>query len=256
MLRAITHKVSSRIADCELTFIDRASIDLEKAERQHALYSAALEKLGVAITRLSENDSYPDACFVEDTAVVVDELAVMCSMGVASRRGETPLIERELSRHREIARVSLPATIEGGDVLRVGKKVFVGRSTRTNDQGIAELARLLSPLGYTVVPVLTKQSLHLKSVCTAIDDQTLIVNPNWIGLDPFGGFNLVHTPADEPWAGNVVRVGNSVCVQAGFPRTVETVKRAAERVEVVDTSELGKAEGALTCLSIIFDAAV
>ncbi len=256
MLRAITHKVSSRIGECELTFIDRASIDLEKAERQHALYCAVLEKLGVAITRLSENESYPDACFVEDTAVVVDELAIICSMGVASRRGETALIARELSRHREIAHISLPATIEGGDVLRAGKKVFVGQSTRTNNQGIAELARTLNPLGYDVVPVLTKRSLHLKSVCTAIDDETLIVNPNWIELDPFRGFNLVHTPADEPWAGNVVRVGNAVCVQAGFPKTVETVKRVAERVEVIDTSELGKAEGALTCLSIIFETAV
>lgn len=256
MLRAITHNVSSKIGDCELTFIDRAPIDLEKAARQHANYCALLEKLGVAIARLSENGSYPDACFVEDTAVVVDEVAIICSMGVASRRGETALIERELSRHRETARVLLPATIEGGDVLRVGKKVFVGLSTRTNDRGVDVLARVLTPLGYDVVPVLTKRSLHLKSVCTAIDDETLIVNPNWVGLDPFQGFNLVHTPADEPWAGNVLRVGKAVCVQEGFPKTVEMVGRVAERVEVIDTSELGKAEGALTCLSIIFESAV
>lgn len=253
MLRAITHKVSPRIAECEVTFVDRSPIDLQLAVRQHDHYCEVLKKLGVTVSELSENESYPDSCFVEDTAIVVDELAVMCSMGVSSRRGETRLIERELSQYRDIAHISLPATIEGGDVLRIGKKILIGQSSRTNLEGIAELARILEPDGYHLVHVPTKGSLHLKSACTAIDEETLFVNPDWIELDALKGFNLLYTPASEPWSANVLRVGPTVCVQAGFPRAVELIEDVAERVEIIDISELRKAEAGLTCSSIIFE---
>jgi dimethylargininase len=256
MLRALTHKVSPSIAECQLTFVDRLPIDLQLAARQHDDYCAVLRKLGVIVTELSENESYPDACFVEDTAIVVEELAIICSMGVASRRGETKLIERKLSKYREIARISLPATIEGGDVMRVGKKVFVGQSSRTNPQGIEELARILEPSGYSVVPVKTKGSLHLKSACTAINDETLFVNRDWVEMDAFRGFKLLYTPADESWSANLLRVGDTVCLQAGFPRALELIERVAERVEVVDLSELRKAEAGLTCSSILFESAI
>ena len=256
MLRALTHKVSSRIAECEVTFVDRLPIDLPRAARQHDDYCEALRGLGVIVEELSENESYPDACFVEDTAIVVDELAIICSMGVASRRGETMLIERELSKYRDIAHISLPATIEGGDVLRIGKKIFIGRSSRTNLEGIEGLTRILEPYGYRVVPVQTKGSLHLKSACTAIDEETLFVNPEWVELDAFRGFKLAYTPAEEPWSANILRVGTSVCVQAGFPRALELLERMAERVEVIDISELRKAEAGLTCSSIIFESAI
>ncbi|HEU4391673.1 MAG TPA: arginine deiminase family protein, partial [Blastocatellia bacterium] len=188
----------------------------------------------------------------EDTAVVVDEVAVMCSPGVASRRGETRLIEDELSKYRQVMSISLPATIEGGDVLRIGKSIFVGDSTRTNSGGIEELAKILEPFGYRIIPVKTRGSLHLKSACTAIDDETLFVNPAWIALVPLKGFKLVITPPEEPESANVLRVGDAVCVQAGFPRAAELIRNFAERVEVIDTSELRKAEAGLTCSSIIF----
>jgi dimethylargininase len=193
---------------------------------------------------------------VEDTAIVVEELAIICSMGVSSRRGETRLIARELSRYREIAHISLPATIEGGDVLRIGKKIFVGQSGRTNLEGIEELARILEPCGYRVVPVQTKGSLHLKSACTAIDEETLFVNPEWVELGAFRGFKLVYTPAEEPWSANILRVGAAVCVQAGFPGAVELIARVAGRIEIIDISELRKAEAGLTCSSIIFESAI
>jgi dimethylargininase len=253
MLRALVHKVSPRIAECEVTFVNRLPIDLQLAAGEHEDYCAALERLGVIVKRLNGNESYPDACFVEDTAIVLDELAIICSMGVPSRRGETQLIERELSKYREIAHISLPATIEGGDVLRMGKKVFVGQSSRTNLQGVEELARILEPDGYSVVPVRAQGSLHLKSACTAIDEETLFVNPAWVELDALRGFNLIHTPPDEPWSANLLRVGTTVCVQAGFPRALELIERVAERVEVIDISELRKAEAGLTCSSIIFE---
>jgi dimethylargininase len=256
MLRGLTHKVSSHLAACEVTFVDRSPIDLRLAAAQHEDYCAALERLGVTLSRLSENEPYPDSCFVEDTAIVVDELAIICSMGAPSRRGETGLIERELAKYREIARISLPATIEGGDVLRTGKKIFVGQSTRTNPQGITELVRILGPYGYDVVPVKTKGSLHFKSACTAINEETLFVNPAWVELEPLGGFELLATPDDEPWSANLLRVGETVCVQAGFPRALELIERVAGRVLVIDISELRKAEAGLTCSSIIFESVV
>jgi dimethylargininase len=253
MLRAITHKVSPNISRCELTFVDRTPIDFGLATRQHDEYCDTLERLGVRVTELTENESYPDCCFVEDTAIVVDELAVICSMGAPSRRGETKLIERELSKYRETVRIALPATIDGGDVLTIGKKVFVGQSSRTNAEGLKELTRILNPLSYTVTPVATKASLHFKSACTALDDETLFVNPNWIESDQLGGFRLIHTPPDEPASANVLRVGKTVCVQAGFPRAAELIAQVADRVEVIDTSELRKAEAGLTCSSIVFE---
>jgi dimethylargininase len=255
MLRALTHKVSPRIAECALTFIDRSPIDFQLAVRQHEDYCAALSRLGVIVTELSGNESYPDACFVEDTAIVVDELAVICSMGVASRRGETKLIERELSRYREIAHIALPATIEGGDVLQTGKKILVGQSSRTNLQGIAELGRILEPFGYQVIPVQTKGSLHFKSACTAINDETLFVNPDWIELDALKEFHQIYTPTEEPWSANILRFGETICVQAGFPIAAALVKRVADNVEILDISELRKAEAGLTCSSILFESA-
>lgn len=255
MLRAIAHKVSPQIAECELTFLDRSPIDLELAARQHDAYCSLLRELGVTVELLSGNEPYPDSCFVEDTAVVVSELAVICCPGVPSRRPETELIERELAKYRETARISLPATIEGGDVLRIGKKMFVGQSRRTNSKGIQELWRIMEPYGYSVTPVKIKDSLHLKSACTSIDDETLFLNPEWVDLTPFKEFNLVYTPPEEPWSANLLRVGEAVCIQAGFPAAAELIERLARRVEIVDTSELRKAEAGLTCSSIIFESA-
>ncbi|HJQ67802.1 MAG TPA: arginine deiminase family protein [Blastocatellia bacterium] len=247
--------MSPRINECELTFVDRSRIDLQLATRQHEAYCATLEKLGVTVETLSANEQYPDACFVEDTAIVADEIAIICCPGVASRRAETELIERELAKHKKTARISLPATLDGGDVLRMGERFFVGQSRRTNSVGIDELARIVKPYGYGVTAVKTKGSLHLKSACTAIDDETLFVNPEWIDLAPLEGFNLVHTPPEEPWSANVLRVGETVCVQAGFPRAAELIRRLARGVEIIDTSELRKAEAGLTCSSIIFESA-
>jgi dimethylargininase len=253
MLRALTHKVSSRIADCELTFLERSAIDAEKAALQHEEYNELLRRLGVAVTSMSENDSWPDACFVEDTAVVVDELGVICSMGVPSRREETNLIASELSKYRDLTYITLPATLEGGDVLRIGRKVFVGQSSRTNTEGIRELSRILTPAGYEVVPVTTRGRLHLKSACTAIDDETIFVNPEWVDIEPLKGWRLLTTLTQEPDAANVLRIGTTVCVQAAFPRSAELINDVVPRVEMIDLSELRKAEAGLTCCSIIFE---
>jgi dimethylargininase len=256
MLRAITHKVSPRIGECELSFVERTPIDYELATSQHDEYEATLSRLGVEVTSLTENAAYPDSCFVEDTAIVCDRLAVICSMGVESRRREALLIARELEKYLELAWISLPATIEGGDVLLAGRRVLAGCSRRTNVEGIRELQRLVSDAGFDVVPVQTTGSLHLKSACTALDDETLFANPDWIDVEPLKDFRLIRTPSEEPGAANVLRVGNAICVQANFPRTVDLVQRVVDQVEVVDMSELRKAEAGLTCSSIIFESEI
>jgi dimethylargininase len=253
MLRALTHRVSSRITDCELTFVERTPIDLELARRQHADYEVLLTRLGVMVKTLAENNEYPDACFVEDTAIVIDELAVICSMGVSSRRGETPLIAKELSNYRKLNHISLPATIEGGDVLRVGKQILVGESKRTNTAGIRALSDIVTPVGYKVIAVPTKAGLHFKSGCTAIDEETLFVNPDWIDTEGLKGFKLLLTPSEEPASANLLKVGKTVCLQSEFPRAIDLIQSVVERVETVDMSELRKAEAGLTCSSIIFE---
>lgn len=141
MLVGFTRAVSPKFASCEVTYIERVPINYELAVQQHDRYCEVLRKCGVVVKQLSAL-SYPDSCFVEDTAIVIDELAIITSMGSASRRGETVAIEPELAKYREIVQIQLPATIEGGDVLQVGKKLFVGLSSRTNAEGIKELARI------------------------------------------------------------------------------------------------------------------
>ncbi|MGE3724414.1 MAG: dimethylarginine dimethylaminohydrolase family protein [Candidatus Sericytochromatia bacterium] len=251
-LRALTHIVSPQIAQCELTFVGRSAIDLALAERQHRHYCETLVSLGVEVITLSGNVAFADACFVEDTAIVAGQSALITSMGVASRRGETPLIAEALGKYLELSRVELPATLEGGDVLRVGTTFFAGLSSRTNAAGIQALKAWAEPLGYRVVPVATEASLHLKSACTAIDDQTLLLNPEWLDSSVFKGLKIIPVAPEEPAAANVLRVEQHLCVQTGFPRTAEKLQALGKSVVWMDTSELSKAEGALTCLSILF----
>lgn len=253
MLRALTHQVSPQINDCELTFQSREPIDVALAAQQHADYCSLLKKLGVEVQILSGNLAFPDACFVEDTAIIVDPLAIICSLGVASRRGETPLIAQALAPFLELVELQLPATVDGGDVLQIAKTLFVGASRRTNPAGIKALADLLHPLGYQVIPVETHGSLHLKSGCTAIDDETILINPRVIDPAPFQGLRQILLPPEEAAAANLLRVGETVVVQAHFPRTLEKVAQVAPKVETLSTSELAKAEGALTCLSLLFN---
>ncbi len=257
MLRALTHVISPRLSDCELTFIKREPIDWQLAESQHQAYCQMLRRLGLRVDRLTQNSQYPDACFVEDTAVVLDEIAILCCPGAPSRRPETALIAQALAPWRQVKTLRLPATLDGGDVLLVGKTLLVGESTRTNQLGIQALAELTAPFGYRVVMLKPQGSLHLKSVCTALDDQTLIVIPGCLeqgSLEKLNQekFKLIETALNEDAAANVLRVGEMLCVQAGCPETLAQIQKLGYRTEVIDTRELAKAEGALTCLSLIF----
>lgn len=253
MLFGITHVVSPNIGDCALTFIDREPLDWRLSIQQHGAYSDLLRKCGVIVEELTGNEVSPDCCFVEDTAIVVDELAVITSMGTHLRRRETPLIKQALSRYRETIEIKLPALIDGGDVLRMGRNVFVGQSSRTNEEGADALRQALEPFGYKVTTVLVKNCLHLKTACSALDDQTLIVNKKWVETDHFKNFKQVATPDSEPWSANVLRIGETLCLASGFPRTLDLVSQEFGNIEILDISEFQKAEAGLTCLSLIFE---
>ena len=177
---ALTRAISPRLADCELTHLDRTPINVERAEAQHREYEATLRALGCEVRRVDPAPDHADSVFIEDTAVVFDEIAVITRPGAESRRAETAAVERVLGPLRPIARITSPGTIDGGDVLVLGRRVFAGRTSRTNDDGIEQLRAVLAPHGYTVEAVAVTGCLHLKTAVTAIDDETVLVNPSWV----------------------------------------------------------------------------
>lgn len=252
MLVALTHVVSPHIERCELNFIKRSPINYDRAVKQHEKYCTLLRDCGLRVIELTANSTYPDSTFIEDTAAVVDEIAVMASMGVESRCGEVPGVESVLATYREIAHIQLPATLEGGDVLQVGKKIFTGITPRTNAAGVNSLKTILEPLAYQVIPVAVKDCLHLKSACTAIDDETLLVNPHWLDLEPLRDFRTISVSEEEPRAANSLRINNALFMHAGFSKTIQKVQELGFLVKAIDISELLKAEAGMTCSSIIF----
>jgi dimethylargininase len=253
MLTAITRSVSPAIAACELTFRPRQPIDFAKAEEQHRQYQQLLARLGARVISLPAEPDLPDSVFVEDPALVLDEVAVLLPMGAASRRAERPSIERALTPFRPIKKIDLPATMEGGDVLRIGRTLFVGLSSRTNQQGVRHLATLVSRYGYEVKAVPVTGCLHLKSACTYLGRNTILGNRSRIGAEMFREFAWLEVPAAEPRAGNTLTIGEKVILPASFPHTRELVERHGFPVVTLDISELQKAEAGLTCSSLIFE---
>ncbi len=252
MIVALTREPARALDACELKYREREPIDAVAAAAQHRGYCAALEACGARVVTLPAVDELPDSVFVEDTAIVLDEVAVLTRPGVESRRGEVSLIEPEVARLRSVVRVEPPATLEGGDVLRLGRTLYAGLSPRTNAEGVAELRRLVAPHGYEVVAVEPRGCLHLKTGCSALDEETVLVNPDWVDAAISRGRAVLAVDASEPWAANVLSVGGPVCVSAAFPRTAEMLARRGYDVRTVEVSEFAKAEGALTCMSLLF----
>lgn len=235
--------------ECIRTHAAHEDIDLSRARTQHEAYRRALALAGAEVRTLDANADHADAVFIEDNAIVLDELAVITSMGAESRRHETRAVEAALAPLRRIARIELPATIEGGDVVRVDKTVFVGRTGRTNDAGIAALRALVEPHGYGVVPVEVRDCLHLKTACTALPDGALLVNPQWV--PGFRAPEIVHVAPEEPHAANVVSVEGHAIMSSAYPRTAAIVAKHARNVITVDLSEFAKGDGCATCLSLL-----
>ncbi len=252
---AFTRPVSPRIGECELTHLERRPISVDRAAQQHHSYERAIAEAGFEIIRLPELQDHADSVFVEDTAILLGEHAVITRPGAATRRGEADSTADSLAGHFQVHRMRR-GQLDGGDVLRIGRTLYVGQSRRTDCSGIVELATLAAPLGFDVVAVPHDQCLHLKTGATFAghDDEgrpTLLINPDWIDPAPFEGVNLLPSHPSEPFAANALRIGDRLLYPAAYPRTAERLRALGFDVEEIDVSELEKAEAGLTCMSLI-----
>jgi dimethylargininase len=258
---ALTRPVGSEIAGCELTFLDRSPIDPARARAQHEAYEHALDVAGWRVCRVPAAPAHPDGVFVEDAVVVLDGVAVLTRPGAASRRGEVASVEaalRDLAPGLEIRRIAAPGTLDGGDVLPIGQTLWVGVGRRTNAEGARQLASAAEAGGYRVRSVAVEGCLHLKTAVTAAADDLLVANPAWIDPGVFTGCEVVAVHPDEPFAANVLRLGDHVLMAAGSPHTRDRLDarlpaRGASTVEVA-MDELAKAEAGVTCCSVLVGA--
>jgi dimethylargininase len=248
---AVTRKVSSGMMRCELTHLKRTVIDVALAREQHVAYEQALRNLGYRIESLPEEPELPDSVFVEDTAVVLDEVAVITRPGAASRRAETPSIAAVLGKYRELVRIESPGTLDGGDVLRIGRTLVVGLSSRSNAVGVEQLGTLLQPFGYRVLGATVRGCLHLKSAVTLVAEETLLINSRHADREEFMGLRFIEVDEAEPLGANALMVGEDVIYPSSKPRTADVLRRHGIRVHTVEMSETEKAEGGVTCCSLL-----
>jgi dimethylargininase len=252
-LVAITREVSASLNNCELSFHAREPIDVAKAVSQHQSYQDCLADLGLRVVNLPPEPTLPDAVFVEDPAVVLDEVAIILNMGAKSRRPEAHTLVDELARYRLLTFLFEPGTADGGDIFRAGRRIFAGVSNRTNLEGCHQLRKLLEPYGYELETVTVKHCLHLKSACSYLGRDTLLINESLLDLDTLRGFQLLSVPKEEPAAANVLAIDDTVIMPVSFPKTQSLLERHGFKVRAIDVSELQKAEGGVTCCSLIFE---
>jgi len=251
-LIAITREVSRSIVHCELTHLERTPIDLEQARAQHAEYESVLKYLGLAILSLPEEPSLADSVFVEDTALVLDECAIILRPGADSRKPETESIAKVLAPYRKLFYIEAPARVDGGDILRVGKQINIGLSSRSDTNAIEQIQDFLQPYGYEVHAAMASGCLHLKSAVTQVAEDTLLINPAWTDKKNFARMKFVEIDPSESYAANALLIGDTILYPKAFPKTRMKLEDAGIKIAVVDADELAKAEGALTCCSLIF----
>jgi dimethylargininase len=252
MWMAVTREVSPALGACELSYVERVAIDVPRACAQHGDYRRVLEALGCRVLTLPAEPQLADSVFVEDVAIVLDDVAILTRPGAASRRDEVASVGALLGGYRKLLAIEAPGTLDGGDVLLAGRTLYVGQSARSNADGIAQLRALLAGRGYTVQGVPTHGCLHLKSAVTQLAGDTLLLQPAWVDRGRFSEFRVIEVDPAEPHAANVLRVGDALVMAASFPRTRQRLLDAGFQVSSVDVSELQKAEGAVTCCSLVF----
>ncbi len=250
---ALTRAVSPTIGQCELTHMERQPIDVALAQAQHDQYEAALTALGYQLVQLPAEPTLPDSVFVEDAAVVLDELAIITRPGADSRKLETVSIAKALEPYRTLHPIVAPGQVDGGDVLGVGKTLYVGLSSRSNQAAIDQMTAILKLFGYTVQGVQVTGFLHLKSAVTQVAEQTLLINPRWVDASIFGDVEIIEIDPTEAYAANTLRLGETVLYPNSYPRTRQKLEQHGIAVRAVDVAELIKAEGAVTCCSLIFN---
>ena len=253
MKLAITRDVSPRFNECEITHIDRAPIDVSVAQSQHHGYVQALKELGYAVLELPAETDLPDSVFVEDTAVILPDVALITKPGADSRKPETESIAQALRPYRELVFIESPGSVDGGDVLVLGKNIYVGLSSRSNQNAIDQMNQKLGKYGYKTQGIETHDCLHLKTAVTRVDDKTLLINRKWVDVENFEGFDLIDVDASEPFAANCLPIGNAIIYPVAFPITGAKLTARGYQVKPVVVDELAKAEGAVTCCSLIVE---
>ncbi|MCC5913884.1 MAG: hypothetical protein JJU46_05870 [Balneolaceae bacterium] len=250
---AITRPISPKLAECELTYLDRKPIEIHLAKEQHRVYENALEKMGYTIRLLPKKPDLPDGVFVEDTAVVFPERAIITRPGAESRRPETESMAKVLQDYRDLSFIKAPATLDGGDVFVLGKHIFIGLSKRSNGEAVRQVDEIMRPLGYRVSGIPVRHCLHLKTAVARIEDDLMLINPKWLSPAHFPGIHCEPVHPDEPYGTNVMRRDKFALTTTAFPYTAEWLARRGYDLIVIDQSELAKAEAGLTCSSVIVE---
>jgi dimethylargininase len=243
--------------NCELTHLGRQPIDPARAAAQHLAYEQALTNSGLEVVRLPDLPDHADGVFVEDTAILLGEHAVITRPGAPSRRPEADSTAQALADRFTVHRLRR-GRLDGGDVLRIGKQIYVGRSRRTDCAGVVALANIAAPLGYEVIDVPHEHCLHLKTGATyAGTDQAgrdvVLINPDWIDPAAFRDVFLLPSHPDEAFAANALKAGERLIYPTAYPRTAERLRALGFDVRELDIGELEKAEAGLTCMSLIAD---
>lgn len=253
MLIAYTRDVSPALADCELTHLEREPLDVNAAQAEHAAYEHALGRHGARVCRLPPTPHLPDGVFVEDAAVVLDEVAIITRPGASSRQPETESVAAALAAHRPLLHVADPGTLDGGDVVVAGRRIYIGLSKRTNRDAIAQVTAALARHGYEVVPVRFRGCLHLKSAVTRIADDLMLLNPHWVSPQLFAAHRALAVDPGEPHAANALALGGAIIHPQHHARTRARLEAAGFTVDTVPQVELAKAESGVTCCSLLVD---
>lgn len=251
---AIVRGIPNTFQDCVTLSLSHNTpkINVELARQQHATYCNTLEQLGLKLISIEADDALPDCCFTEDTAIVFGDLAIINYPGTSSRVAETVEMEKTLARLKRIYHLSPPATLDGGDVLKIDKKIFIGNSSRTNEEGIKQVAVIINPKGFEVIGVKIWNTLHLKSVCTYLGNGCIILAEGYLDDNIFSQYDKIIVPREEEYCANCLVVNGKVLIPKGFPKTKTLIEAKGFSVIELETSEAKKADGALTCSSIIF----
>ncbi len=249
---AIVRAIPKTFQDCVTIASDKPTINVEFAKHQHESYCKTLEQLGLKLICIDADDALPDCCFTEDTAIVFGDVAIITNPGTLSRVAETVEMEKKLMTLKKIHHLSSSATIDGGDVLKIDQKIFIGISSRTNEEAIKQVAAILHPKGYEVIGVKIRDTLHLKSVCTYVGNGCILLAEGHLDENIFSQYDAIIVPEEEAYTANCLVVNGKVLMPKGFPKTKSLVEAKGFSVIEMDMTEIEKADGALTCLSIIF----
>lgn len=249
--RAICRRPGPDFAD-GITTSDLGRPDFATTLAQHAAYVATLHALGLEVEVLDALPGHPDAYFVEDAALMFPELAVVTRPGAKARQGEESAMAPTVAKYRPLVRIEAPGTLDGGDVLLIGKRVLVGRSDRTNEDGIAQLRDILAPHGYSVTAVPVAAGLHFKSSVNWVGGHHLLLSPTFAARPELSGFDLIVVPQEEEYATNTLLINGTLILPSGYPQTRALLEPLGLPIVELDTSEARKMDGGLTCLSLRF----